>query len=50
MQIIIDKHNLTTHHEENSHDMKWTKEKNDIIFKFKHERSLRQRVAFSTFL
>ena len=47
-QTMIDKHDLAIHYEKNSHDMKWIKEKNDIIFKFERERSLRQRVAFST--
>ena len=46
----LDEHNFAIRHEENLHDLKRAKEKNDFIFQFKRKRRLRQRVAHLTFL
>ena len=46
---IFDKHSFAICHEENLYDLKWTKEKNNFIFQFKHKRRFRQRVIHLTF-
>ena len=48
--ITFDKYNFAIYHEENSHDLKRAKEKNNFIFQFKCKQRFRQRVAYSTSL